>query len=155
MPSLSSNPWNSGERMEFEVSFAETELFVNIGKEPHWFQEGWKSRTESFSVWNNMQPLAKCFTPKSWKHPVLVGLKVSAGERRSNWITNVSPSTIVKVSGRAGSFTHCPLVSVKYSCLAVRLSSWLAQNLAECSESAFSHLVWLAWVPSAGCHCSE
>ena len=28
-------PWNSGERMEFEVSFAETELFVNIGKEPH------------------------------------------------------------------------------------------------------------------------
>ena len=40
----------------------------------------------SLSVWNNIQSLAKCFTPKSWKCTVLGCPTISAGGRRNNWI---------------------------------------------------------------------
>lgn len=96
------NPWNAGEGKGFEVSFAETELFINVGKQPPWFQEGWKSRTVSLSVWNNMQPLATCFTPKGWACTV----KISAGGRRRDGIM----SFLQKWSRSSLSRLICPLL---------------------------------------------
>lgn len=53
-----------------------------------------------------MQPLATCFTAKSWACPVLCCLKISAGGRRHDWIM----SFLQKLSRSSLSRLICPLL---------------------------------------------
>lgn len=86
MPSLSSDPWNSGERMEFEVSLQKRNFLLILENSHADWRKGGKAALCLYQFETTCNLSLSALLQRDENVQCLGCLKISAGGRRNNWM---------------------------------------------------------------------
>ena len=156
MPSLSSNPRNSGERMEFEVSLQKQNFLLILENSHADWRKGGKAVLCLFSFETTCNLLLSALLQRDEYVQCLGCLNVSAGGRRNNWMMSFHQQMSDSLTEQA----HLPTAlwqpaNPAFECQ----SAWLGDKHRTCCNPWLCACIFtrglLAWVSSLGCHWSE